>query len=76
MKRTQQLQVMVDNVNHYLRNNRIKDEGDPAFHITMYTLLDTRTYKGFNYFKDKQIGDKVIPVLAGSSIDYDYLQLY
>lgn len=76
MKRTKQLQQVVDTTNYYLRRNGIKDEADPAFHIVMCSLLQTKTYKGFNYFKDKQIGDEVIPVLAGSDTDFDYLQLY
>lgn len=76
MKRTKQLQQVVDTTNYYLRRNGIKDESDPAFHIVMCSLLQTKTYHGFNYFKDKQIGDEVIPVLAGSDTDFDYLQLY
>lgn len=76
MKRTKQLQTVIDTTNAYLRNNRIKDEADPAFHMVTWSLLQTKTYKGFNYYKDKQIGDEVIPVLAGSCTDFDYLQIY
>lgn len=76
MRRTKQLQQVVDTTNYYLRRNGIKDEGDPAFHILMCALLQTKTYKGFNYYKDKKIGNEVIPVLAGSDTDFDYLQLY
>ena len=76
MKRAKQLQQVVDITNNYLRNNGIKDESDPAFLIVMHSLLQTNTYHGFNYFKDKQIGTVTVPVLAGSSTDFDYLQLY
>ena len=76
MKRTKQLQTVVNNVNDYLRTNKIKDEKDPAFHMLVWSLLQTDTYKGFNYFRDKEIDGETVSVLAGSSIDFDYLQLY
>ena len=76
MKRTKQLQVAVDNTNRYLRINGIKDERNPAFMVMMYTLMDVNSYKGFNYFNDREIGDKTVSVLAGSSVNFDYLQLY
>lgn len=76
MKRTKQLQVAVDNTNRYLRINGIKDERNPAFMVMMYTLMDVNSYKGFNYFNDREIGDETVSVLAGSSTDFDYLQLY
>ena len=79
MKRTKQLQHVVDKVNEYLRNNHIKDEGDPAFMIVGWALLDTHTYQGFNMYKDKTLADgTVISVLAGTADPekFDYLQLY
>ena len=76
MKRTRQLEEVISMTNRYLRLNHIKDESNPAFHVLMDALLETGTYKGFNYFNDMQIGDETVPVLAGSSIEYEYLQLY
>lgn len=74
-QRAKQLQKVVDEVNHYLRNSRIKDESNPMFHIIMYALMEAGAYRGFNYYKDKEIGNEVVPVLAGSSTDFEYLQL-
>lgn len=77
MKRTKQLQTVVDETNKYLRNNRIKDEADSAFNMVTWSLLQTKTYHGFNYYKDKTLADgTVISVLAGSDKDFDYLQIY
>lgn len=79
MKRTKQLQTVVDKTNEYLRNNKIKDEGDSAFMVVMWALLETKTYLGFNFFKDKTLEDgTVLSVLAGTSDPekFDYLQLY
>ena len=76
MKRSKQMTQMIGYVNEYLRRNNIKNEDDPVFQVTMWSLLDQRLYQGFNYFKLKQIGDKTVSVLAGSSTDFDFLQLY
>lgn len=77
MKRCKQLQAVVDKTNEYLRNNKIKDEGDPAFMVVQLALLETKTYHGFNYYSDGKLLDgTVIPILAGSSTDFEYLQLY
>jgi hypothetical protein len=78
MKRSKQLQMMVDLTNEFLRNNHIKDEGNDAFTICQLALLRTKTYHGFNMFKEKQIGDEMILVLAGTSDTekFDCLQLY
>lgn len=76
MRRTKQIQNLVDEVNCYLRRNKIKDESDPAFLVTMHSLLEQKIYHGFNYYKDGVVGDKVMPVLAGSATNFEYLQLY
>ena len=79
MKRTKQLQAMVDRTNEYLKNNHIKDEGDSAFMVVSQVLLDTHTYKGYNMYKDKTLADgTVFSVLAGTDDPdkFDYLQLY
>ncbi len=84
MKRSKQLQTVVDKTNEYLRNNKIKDEGDSAFMVVMWALLETKTYHGFNYYKDMEVGNwwdgekRTIPILAGTSDPekFDYLQLY
>ena len=76
MRRTKQIQRLIKDVNHYLRHNHIKDEGDPVFLVTMHSLLQQRIYQGFNYYKDKVIGGNTVSVLAGSSENFEYLQLY
>lgn len=78
MKRTKQLQAVVDKTNEYLRNNKIKDEGNSAFLVVQWALLDTNTYRGFNMYKDKELADgTIISVLAGTDDPnkFDYLQL-
>lgn len=76
MKRTKQLQMVIDETNKYLRNNKIKDQSNPAFSVVQHSLLEMGTYQGFNYFNDRKIGDKVIPILAGSSVNFEFLQIY
>ena len=75
MKRTKQMQNFINQVNDYLRKNRIKNEGNDVFLITTHNLLQQNLYKGFNYYKDKKIGDVTLPILAGSSTDFEYLQI-
>jgi hypothetical protein len=70
------MQKLIDDVNFYLRRNNIKDESDPAFQVVMWSLLEQHLYQGFNYFKLKKIGNDEFPVLAGSSTDFEFLQLY
>ena len=50
MKRTKQTQIIVDNVNEYLRNNHIKTQGDPVFVVMNAALINANVYQGFNYF--------------------------
>lgn len=50
MKRTKQTQIIVDNVNHYLRHNHIKSQGDPVFVVMSHALIEAKCYQGFNYF--------------------------
>lgn len=83
MKRSKQLQTVVDKVNEYLRNNHIKDEGNEVFSVVQWALLDTETYRGFNHFKEIEITDldgntQKLSVCAGTDDPekFDYLQLY
>ena len=50
MKRAKQTQIIVDNVNSYLRNNHIKTQGDPVFVVMSHALINANVYQGFNYF--------------------------
>lgn len=80
-RRTKKITELLIDVNDYLRNNKIKNEDDPVFLVIMHSLLRQHLYMGFNYYKDKVITfedghSEVIRVLAGSSTDFEYLQLY
>lgn len=83
MKRTKQLQTVVDKTNEYLRNNKIKDQGDSAFMVVQWALLETHTYQGFNYYKEIETTSwdgikRKMPILACTDDPekFDYLQLY
>lgn len=75
MRRTKQMQNMIDMVNTYLRRNGIKDEGNDLFLVVTHNLLQQGLYRGFNYYKDKEIGGDIYPVLAGSDVNFEYLQI-
>ena len=76
MRRCKQLNQLVEHANLYLRKNKIKNEDDPVFQVVMWSLLEQHLYRGFNYYKLMTIGEDEIPVLAGSSTDFEFLQLY
>ena len=70
MKRTKQTQIIVDNVNHYLRNNHIKSQGDPVFVIMSHALINANVYQGFNYFTaDGKLS-------GGQNEQFDHLEFY
>lgn len=78
-RRAKQMEILIDDINMYLRRNYIKAESNPAFLIVQHSLLEQGLYRGFNYFKDKKLEDgTIISVLAGSSdpSEFDYIQLY
>ena len=71
MKRTKQTQIIVDNVNHYLRHNHIKSQGDPVFVVMSHALIEAKCYQGFNYFTaDGKLfsGDE--------DVQFDHLEFY
>ena len=49
MKRTKQVQAIVDEVNVYLREN-IADEYDVVFEVITDALIKAGAYDGFNYY--------------------------
>lgn len=69
------MENLITDVNQYLRNNKVKNQGDACFLVVTHSLLQQGLYRGFNYYKDGVIGDKVIPILAGSSENFEYLQV-
>ncbi len=79
MKRTKQLEVVLKEVNSYLKNNKIKDQGDSVFCVMCHALIQAGVYRGFNMYKDEKFADgTVVSVLAGTSDPekFDYIQLY
>lgn len=80
-RRTKKITELLVDVNYYLRANKIKDEGDPVFLVITHSLIRQHLYMGFNYYKDKTFTfedghTETHPVLAGSSTDFEYLQIY
>jgi hypothetical protein len=68
MKRTKQLQNMIDLANEYMKVNHVSNEADPVFHFMSYALLKEKCYEGFNYYTSEG-------KLSGG-VDTDYIQLY
>lgn len=57
MKRSKQMQVMVDTFNTYAKNNFVSSTSDIAYLVITAGLLQANCYKGFNYmFKDGTLG--------------------
>ncbi len=80
-RRTKKITELLIDVNDYLRNNKIKDQGDPVFLVITHSLLRQHLYMGFNYYKDQVFTfedghSETIRVLAGSDTDFEYLQIY
>lgn len=70
MKMTRQTKAMVNAVNTYLRNNRIKDEANLVFSVTTFALLNADCYAGFNYFTaDGRLS-------GGENEKFDHLEFY
>lgn len=68
MKRAKQTETMINVTNEYLKNNHIKTESDPVFHIVCAGLLEAGIYRGFNYYtKDGRLS---------GGVNTDYIQIY
>lgn len=70
MKRAKQTQIIVDNVNHYLRHNHIKSQGDPVFVVMSHALIEAKCYQGFNYFTADGF------LFSGDNEKFDHLEFY
>lgn len=49
MKRTKQMQILVDDTNRYLKANRITKTNDSVFIIVTNGLIHADCYHGFNW---------------------------
>ena len=70
--RTKQVEIMIDEFNDYLKNNRIIDEYTPEVHLFLHLLLRANCYRGFNWVYEYPYTDVVgkttmVPTLAGTS---------
>lgn len=73
MRRTKQVQVMVDSVNEYLKRNKIKDQYNDVAMVMMHSLIQANCYGGFNWFRTNEQG---MQVLSGGEEKAEYIQLY
>ena len=70
MKRAKQTQIIVDNINSYLRNNHIKSQGDPVFVVMSHALINANVYQGFNYFTAEGF------LSGGDNEKFDHLEFH
>ena len=76
-KRPKYVETMLREANLTLRHMKIHDENDSLFMFVCNYLMSLDMYNGFNYYKmDTDLNGKSYPVLAGSSTNYDFLQIY
>ena len=76
-KRPAYVATMLHEANLTLRHLKIRDEGDSLFVFICNYLTTHHMYHGFNYYNmGKDYNGNPYPVLAGSSTDYEFLQIY
>ena len=68
MKRTKQIQSLIDEVNNYLKLNHIKETSNPVFLIVTNNLIHSKIYYGFNMYTKEG-------TLSGGK-NTDYIQIY
>lgn len=75
-KRPNYVTELVNQINKTLKTmGKQGEHSDLHAFITSY-LLNKNMYHGWNFYKDECINGKIIPVLAGSATDFDYIQMY
>ena len=70
--RTKQVEIMIEEFNLYLKNNRIIDEYTPEVHIFLHLLLRANCYRGFTWsyeypYTDVMGKTTMVQALAGTS---------
>ena len=70
--RTKQVEIMIEEFNLYLKNNRIIDEYTPEVHLFLHLLLRANCYRGFTWsyeypFTDVAGKTTMMQTLAGTS---------
>ena len=75
-KRPNYVTELVNQINKTLKTmGKQGEHSDLHAFITSY-LLNKNMYHGWNFYKDQCVNGKIIPVLAGSATDFDYIQMY
>ena len=76
-KRPVYVATMLHEANLTLRQMKIHDESDSLFMFICNYLMAHHMYHGFNYYNmGKDFNGNPYPVLAGSSTNYEFLQIY
>ena len=75
-KRPNYVTELVNQINKYLKTMGKQGENSDLHAFISSYLLNKNMYHGWNYYKDKCVNGKIIPVLAGSATDFDYIQMY
>lgn len=55
--RTKQVEIMIEEFNLYLKNNRIIDEYTPEVHLFLHLLLRANCYRGYTWFYEYPFTD-------------------
>ena len=55
--RTKQVEIMIEEFNLYLKNNRIIDEYTPEVHLFLHLLLRANCYQGYTWFYEDPFTD-------------------
>lgn len=78
LKRTKQVQEMVNHVNRYLEANCVKDERDDMFSVMCDLLIHGHMYDGYNYYVHKRINGENRLILSGTGDKkkFDCLQIW
>ena len=76
-KRPEYVGKLVHEANLTLRNLKVRNEDDTLFTFICNYLSARHMYHGFNYYNmGKDFNGNPYPVLAGSSTNYEFLQIY
>lgn len=75
-KRPNYVTELVNKVNENLKALGKQGENSHLHVFITSYLMQKNMYEGWNFYKDKCVNGKIIPILAGSATDFDYIQMY
>lgn len=76
MKRPNDVTELIIKVNKTLKTMGKRGENSELHVFITSYLKDKKMYQGWNFYKDKSVNGKIIPTLAWSATDFDYIQIY